>query len=116
MAAPNRPKTDQKRSVPAAENGASESGKKKALAELWQGRWAGLGWGWGLAVAWPCLTWTGMAGWVGVCGFGFGWAGLKWAGLAPKAQPSRQGNAAGLAGLGWAEVSFKTGNAAERNI
>ena len=62
MAAPNTPKTDQERSVPAAENRASESGKKKALAELWQGPfqgldWAGLGWG----------------------------AGLKWAGLPPKA-------------------------------
>ena len=33
-AAPNGQKDDQKRSVPAAENGASESGKKKPLAKL----------------------------------------------------------------------------------
>ena len=81
MAAPNKPKTDQKRSVPAAENGASESGKKKALAELWQGPlqgldWAGLaglGLGLGCGLASPDLDWHG-------------WAGLlKWAGLAPKA-------------------------------
>ena len=55
-AAPNRPKTDQKRSVRAAENDASESGRKKPLAEVWQGPHQGLGW----AVGWAGLCWAGV--------------------------------------------------------
>ena len=56
-AAPNRPHTDQKRSVRAAENGASESGKTKPLQGL---GWPGLGW---LAWAGLGLGWAGLGGW-----------------------------------------------------
>ena len=46
-AAPNKPKMDQKRSVTAAENGTSESGKKRlweSFAYAYTKVWAGLGW------------------------------------------------------------------------
>ena len=63
-AAPNRPKTDQKRCCFGAENGPSESNKREAFREPWHGphQWAGLG--------------LGLARLAGL-----GWAGLGWAGL-----------------------------------
>ena len=74
-AAPNEPKMDQKRSVTAAENGTSESGKKR----LWQSFayaytmvWAGLGW------AEAGQTQLGGRG----CGLGRVRAGLAWVGWA----------------------------------
>ena len=91
-AAPNRPKLEQKRSAPAAENGTSESGKKKPLAELWQGPHHGLGWaGLGCGLAWPGLTCAGLAG-LGLRFVRWGWAGLTWP--------------AWWAGLAWAELGW----------
>ena len=83
-AAPHKPKTDQKRSVTAAENGASESGKTKPLAELWQG----LGWP---GPAWPGLRWLAWAG--------LGWATLSWArlGWASTGLPFKTGKRSGTA-------------------
>ena len=90
-AAPNRPKTDPKRSIPAAEK---PFPARKPLARLWQCPQAGLG----LHGCWAELAWVlgSVLGW---------WVGPGWAGdggpkrAAPKTeQTARSGRA--LAGLG----------------
>ena len=92
-AAPNGPKTHRKRNRLGAENDASESSRKKPLAERrnfgkahtkawvdWLGcaglSWAGLaGLGWRLVELWQGLGRPGL-GWAGWPGLGLGWAGL----------------------------------------
>ena len=75
-------------------NATSESGKKKSLAQLWQGPHQGLGWVYGLAgLGW--VSWAEL-------GCGLGWAGLGslgWAGLAPKRGASESGKKKSLADL-----------------
>ena len=114
-AAAQRPQTNQKRtkrkkrSFPAAENATSESGKKKPLAQLWQGPHQGLGSA-GLSgllggVGYAGCCELGRLGWAKLGRLGWadlacvGWAGLSKAGL--RHSFGKAHTKAWAAGLGW---------------
>ena len=94
---------DQKRSVTAAENGTSESGKKRlwqSFAYAYTKVWAGLGWA-HEGLGWAEAGQTQLAGrgcGLSCAGPPAGWAGLGWAGWAgtknEAPNPTRSGTAA----------------------